>query len=258
MNGVKDSTINERVEMQYRAPVILLFFVFAVLSSLQAHEDFIICSPPKCGTHLISRAMELITHEKPTHYLAELGGFDNSLRLVDQAKQNHSFVVAHNLTTPVLKTLVAKGYKIIFILRDPRDQLVSMLHWFKVGQWNWLAAAHVQDQNAQITELITGGQFGWRCYEGCIGGRLARLKHLDKSKVMITYFENLVGKEGGRSSKKQRQELKKLAGFIGLELSEEQVSSIVPSIFGNTWSFRKGEIGAWKEYFTKHQCGFLS
>ncbi len=240
--------------MQRRMFSFFSFFILlGCISILSAHDDFIIYTPPKCGTHLIAKAMALITGEEPTYLLSELGSLENALNLVSEAKERHSFVIAHNLKDPVLKSLTANGYKVIFILRDPRDHLVSMAHWFLGGEWHWMRASQIKDKEALITELITGEQFQWKCYEGCIGGRLKSLQKLNQEQVWVTRFESLVGPQGNGSEKEQTIEIRRLASFIGKKISLEEAKTIGASLFGNTATFRKGEVGSWKEHFTEAQ-----
>lgn len=227
--------------------LVLLISVRASDAWSQPHHDFVVFTPPKCGTHLIAKVMQLMLDEKPTSYLSELGNINE---MIDKAKSENSFVVAHNFSQEMINVLIARGYKVIFILRDPRDHLVSMINWFREGMWGFIRAAHMTDQNEQIEELITGEKFGWQCFR-CIAERFRYVEGLGPDALFVTRFENLVGPQGGSSEEIQLQEIYNLAAFVGIELSEEKALQVAHNCFGGTWTFRKGQTESWKEYFTK-------
>jgi hypothetical protein len=64
-------------------------------------------------------------------------------------------------------------------------------------------------------------------------------------------FEDLIGSKGGGDDAKQIATVKAIAKHISVELSEERAQEIATNLFGITKNtFRKGQIGAWKEEFT--------
>lgn len=224
-------------------------FAFSQLYAADKHQDFIVFAPPKCGTHLIGKILQLMLNEEASYQLTELGTLENALKIVEDAKRNNKFVIAHNFTKELIDNLVAKDYKVIFILRDPRDQLISMMHFMRNGNWTWLKVSQIADQNEQIDELITGSRYGFKCYDSCIKGRLASVNHLSSKIVCITRFEKLVGPKGGSDVKTQTKELLKIAKFIKFDLSAEKAQEVGDKAFGGTWTFREGQIGDWEKYF---------
>ena len=69
--------------------------------------------------------------------------------------------------------------------------------------------------------------------------------------VLVCRFEDLVGEQGGGSAEKQRAVLRDLAVFLGYPLSEKEIDLVAKQLYGGTWTFRKGKIGLWKDYFSE-------
>jgi hypothetical protein len=68
--------------------------------------------------------------------------------------------------------------------------------------------------------------------------------------ALTVRFEDLVGSNGGGDDAKQLATVKAIAKHASIELSEERAQEIASNLFGNKGTFRKGQIGAWKEEFT--------
>lgn len=245
------------------AQVFLLFLLFFCLSHsvFAGHHrkmrdspcPFIIFSPPKTGTHLVAKILELITDKHAVYCLSQIGNSDEEvIAFVDEITRNNGFVVAHNFNQKQLIQLGKKGYKIIFTLRDPRDHLVSVLDWLHEGQWTWLGVSHMTNFEEQIEELITGERFKWRLFEQCINRRLLMLKALNKSYYKIVRFEHLVGVAGNGSQSIQEKALQNLAYLINLKLSTLKIHQIANEVFGNSPTFRIGQIQRWKDYFSPY------
>ncbi|MBA3815279.1 MAG: sulfotransferase domain-containing protein [Parachlamydiaceae bacterium] len=215
-------------------------------------QKFVIFTPPKCGTHLVCNVVSYMLGSAPL-ITDQFNSIEDVTNIIEDAKRNNQFLVSHSFTSEMLESLIKKNYKIIFILRDPRDQLISMMYWMKKGYWNEFTVSKIDDRSEQIDEMITGNIFGWSCYEGCIGVRMELLKSLPAESVYITRFETLVGPKGRGDQYLQNEEIQNIGEFLGLKLSTEAAQNIADHSFGGTWSFREGKIGAWKEHFLPHQ-----
>lgn len=73
---------------------------------------------------------------------------------------------------------------------------------------------------------------------------------LDKPSVVAFRFEDLVGPEGGSYRLRHEEALKKLALILGQAIDTNEITNIALQLFGNTATFRKGQIGIWKQYFS--------
>lgn len=241
---------------------IFLFILCALRLELFAEEKtedelFILFSPPKSGTFLAADVLSRITKKEAVMHLDDFPNPRKGIESVIKAFERNGFMVAHNFNLKMINFLVKKGVKIIFLLRDPRDQLISMMNWMREGQWNWLKVARIRDQNKQIDELITGSRYGWKCVEDCILERASVVHKLSPDTIYYVYFENLVGVEGGGTLEQQIEEIQNLANFLKIELTIDEITTIANSIYGNSGTFRTGQIGTWKKYFTqRHKDSF--
>lgn len=214
------------------------------------HSPFIVFSPPKCGTHLIGKTLGLITEETPAYYLTEIPSGVEAAKLALQEVNAGRFMIGHNFDAPFLKLWVDLGYKIVFLIRDPRDQLVSVRNWFREKQWSWIPGSKIADPVAQLESLITGDA-GWKCFESCFLKYEDRLAGIAPEKIYYVYFENLVGPLGGGSQDAQYNEILGLAQFLEIPLDITQIESIAEKLYGKSPTFRHGQIGSWKENFTE-------
>jgi hypothetical protein len=71
--------------------------------------------------------------------------------------------------------------------------------------------------------------------------------------VLSIRFENLVGPQGGGSQEAQIQTITAIAQHINQPITEYEAIFYGECIFGGTFSFNKGKIGSWKDYFTPDQ-----
>jgi hypothetical protein len=63
-------------------------------------------------------------------------------------------------------------------------------------------------------------------------------------------FEDLVGVEGRGSEGAQRLAVGRVAAHLGVEAGEETMRALQEGLFGVGRTFRKGQIGGWREEFT--------
>lgn len=227
-----------------------LTYTHPLLTQEENKPLFIVLSPPKCGTFLIGKAIEMITKKPACYILTSLYDNENTNQTIKQAQEHGSFVIAHHYQQIVIDHLIEQGYKAVFTLRDPRDQLISSLNWVREGQWPWLKVNQLTDYNAQLEELITGELFGQRCYEMFMKRQIKTIEKIEKSLVYIAKFENLVGPNGGGQFDLQISELMNLAHFLGYKISSAEAKEIAENLFSGTLTFRKGQIGQWEDQFS--------
>jgi hypothetical protein len=71
---------------------------------------------------------------------------------------------------------------------------------------------------------------------------------------MMVKFEDLVGPKGGGSAEAQRRTVEQVARHVGLEPDERLMRTVEENIFGESKTFRKGQIGGWREEFSEEHA----
>lgn len=255
-----------------------------------ASKRHIICiTIPKSGTHLLYKCLELINlkdvdfpERKPiSPQFVEMARRINRYPPPNHYKGNFhvptvgpipkgTFVRMKNNIQPTAFTIhwpytkesedIFNNYckHHFFMIRDPRDQLVSMV--FMV--YKNINGEEVPFEEA-LLDLIDGGQ---RCYirwaveiqsthplmweYGVVGFYHLYLPWMQSEKFYTVKFENLIGPAGDGSVEDQIKEIQNIGHHLSIELTQEKVQEIQDNLFGGTLTFREGKIGSWKRYFT--------
>ncbi len=219
-----------------------LLMLLILYGNINSESHVALITMPKCGTHLVEKCIKLITRKNSKHW---------NIQKVNWETQ---FFLAH------LPYLEAYGCKIITILRDPRDRIISSIVYYKRHH---LLRDKNKDLKLILTEVINNphnglkNNFNSNEYYGCSTMELYYNRYfVSLSKLpncYVTYFEKLVGEKGGGSREDQLEEIKKIASHIGVALSPERIEEIADNLFGNTDTFEKGQIGNWREWFSEEQ-----
>jgi len=226
--------------------------------------NFVLLTIPKMGTHLISKVIALM--------LGKMGFgrkldpiLDRDLLYYPVMKNNIYTQEAANVWINTLdkKTrfypfshigadhslkynfCIENNFKTITIQRDIRDQMISSI--FSVYKQ--------QKDEGIITNLSVEEELKKRIFslkpifstKSFLFNEFERIKSLG----LVVKFENLVGPIGGGDLDLQKLEIIKIANFLNISLDEQQINYICKNLWGNSLSFHKGKIGAWKNYFTK-------
>jgi hypothetical protein len=145
--------------------------------------------------------------------------------------------------------------RIIFHYRDPRDITLSMVNFLSKKTKNGLSAFNSlqvfsgillgkDSLEDRLTYALTDKSFP--CNEDDFMRMYWMLNHPN---VCTTSFEELVGPDGGGSAESQRRATARLIEFLGASGSADDVKE---SLFNrDTFSFFRGEIGAWRDVFTE-------
>lgn len=242
---------------------------------------------PKGGTHLLRRCVTLLpgmapeemwvglrlarrlaqvnlegeapVAEPPAAALEELGRLFTSLG-------GGEFLMGHMRYHPAIPELLeARSVRALLILRDPRDIVVS-LSFHIVARTDHRQHEHftrrLKSDAERLLACIAGVEAAGRpAGEGLldIGTRLRLFAPWRQARVNYTArFERLVGPQGGGTAEAQRAEVQSIARHLGLAPTREQVESIAARLFGQaSLTFRRGQIGAWREHFREeHKAAF--
>jgi hypothetical protein len=161
-------------------------------------------------------------------------------------------VVAHHhfLPAPRLLRFVAEsGMSTVFVLRDPRDVLVSMLNYSRERALPGHVAsliAPLSDEDALVLLLEGGGRLvPFAIYFD------AYHDWLSAPGVSIFRFEDLIGSRGGGDESRQDEACQRLAALAGFTANDPAIASAKARMFNEgAGTFHKGQIGAWRNAFT--------
>lgn len=236
-----------------------LSFIFVFHASGQcakAHADFILVTPEKSGTHLLSKTITQLIDKEVLNCWEHTVTKKQLDDLLKQCKEENKYLHMHALPHKAFIEYLKKiNYKVIFLMRDPRDQAVSLYYYINKG-WAY-GSLNVQlpfgrlSPNEQLDEIITGARYGLSGTESIIGKRMPWMKE-KASFVCPVFFENLVGQEGGGSRLKQLKEVRRIANHLQLKMDDEELDQRSQNLFGKPGekTFRSGQIGSWKQHFT--------
>lgn len=237
--------------------VIRLFFLCMAGSLFSApsqpkEQKILFTSIPKAGTHLLKKAIRMITGDVPIRWIgiSKVDQFNPrvDLRLPNRITGTHLFPEVDKV-----RTQFSDQYKKVLIIRDPRDIMVSFMHhllkrmiWCGHTTFDYDRFENLSLEERMKETLLFPDAF--RNPKTCFEFAAQWIKD---PTVFVIRFEDLVGSRGGGSDKKQKETLAALANYLGYSLSEDEIAEISDNLYGGTWSFREGKIGKWKKYYNK-------
>lgn len=221
-------------------------------------------SIPKAGTHLLGAELEripglqssrfhIIAHE--VNAASEEGERIHEFKLdVDKVRKQigtvrgSQFFTAHLFWYPELEDLLAElDIKTIFMVRDPRDILVSKYHYImglKRHHLHDFLARGFATEEERYRELILGREDGPPMRSMALSLRWF-LPWTRSPKTITIRFEDLVGERGGGSAEAKLTALERIRVHCGLgQVGDmERLATTNP---GATVTLRKGEVDAWR------------
>ena len=222
-------------------------------------------SIPKAGTHLLTRCLRLLP-----------GVEDSGLRIRGRIKPETlekrlnqvgggCFIPLHLVFTPAREQLLADlEFKMILIIRDPRDIAVSHYHYVtRQARMHQLRAYYnsLPDDSARLMTSIQGipeSEWQGKTRLGDIDRRCRIFLEWAEHGACVVQFERLIGPSGGGTRQAQHSEIRRMAAHLDMELDTATVDSIAASIYYRKSStFRKGIVGDWMNHMTpEHKAAF--
>jgi hypothetical protein len=242
-----------------------------------------VASQPKTGSHLLNGLLKRLpkmmfsgVHFSPddfvyvptTHAIRLARGrsetdWDRLKKALDKIQNGH-FMTAHWPSKPRLhEALEELGFRSIFLLRDPRDTVVSHSFFAKNSAATYLHYRYsnvLKTDEERITASITGfpsDEHGRGQYP--LSRRLQQyLPWMEAPNTHICRFEALVGEAGGGTSRTQLDEIMSVARHVGRPIDREKAAQISVQIWSpKSFTFRQGTIGDWRNHFTdEHKEAF--
>lgn len=243
-------------------------------------------SVPKSGTNLLSRLLVLLGFEhrplgiRPRLVAGPLSPVRRVLRAREQEKisvgvvspqqvgrrwlerrlsrvPDGCFVTAHCLHTPGLAGLLREqGMRVVCIIRDPRDVTVSQMHYIKRERDHFAHDAFVAlpSDHERLLFSIRGGELGGRELRS-LGERYREFLGWEEDEgAVVVRFEDLIGPRGGGSAAAQRQAVERVAAHLGVAVDGAALRRVEERLFGEGKTFRKGQIGGWREEFSEEHA----
>jgi len=238
-------------------------------------------SIPKSGTHLLDRLLVLLGFEqveggirpnlvegrfRPVRRLLRGRGEKVTVGVVSPREISRrwlagrlsrvpegGFINAHCVYTPELAELFREeGMRMVCILRDPRDVAVSQMHYIKQREQHFAHEGYMAlpSDRERLLVSIQGGELDGREIEP-LGERYGQfLKWGREGGAEMVRFEDLVGPLGGGSEEAQRLAVERVATHLGIPVDERTMRSVKEGLFGVGRTFRRGQVGGWREEFT--------
>ncbi len=218
---------------------------------------------PKAGSHLLIQILYGLTKFGPfiKPGFPPVNRFEDNINqdittIVEEINKMRSGEVRYGYfhsTEPFLSAITAPGRASIFIYRDPRDQLVSLVFYAKDMQLDHHMHEHFSNELSTMEERLNV------VIEGCALPDLLMvnvreryeeyLGWFDRDDVLCLKFEDLI--------LDQEKTLGKLLDYIesfGVSFSasrQEAIKGLSDAIKPkNSGTFRKGKPGNWKNHFT--------
>lgn len=156
-------------------------------------------------------------------------------------------------TAQLLRTAHLKH---LMIVRDPRDVLVSYLHFVTKPQ-HPLSKDFLSLSPDQRFHLALDGGPGPHSGRQIVGLRQAFASILEWQRepdVLITSFESLIGERGDGSGAAQRAAIRAICQYLEMDSDDNLIEHVCRHAFDTgAETFRRGKIGAWQDELSPDQ-----
>lgn len=210
-----------------------------------AEPRVMIISVPKAGTHLIERAVclhpRLYRPLVPTLHSGNIERFGGLIRLVAKLGPGGVLVSHLHYSRSYYEILKQANVKCIFVVRDPRDIVVSEA-FYVANNRRHPYHPHVAGLSTEekLRRAIVGDKE--RGYLG-LGETLQRFSGWLDTDVFIARYEEFVNRRSRHAA------LEGLFGYLGLELARNVRQRILNELVSDASpTFRQGNVGGWSEY----------
>jgi hypothetical protein len=211
-------------------------------------------SIPKAGTNLVVRALclhpRLYSRLNRTLTDPALARQHDSLEAILASMRPGQVVATHLRYSADRATAIARsGVRHVFVVRDPRDVMVSTVFYVLREKNHYLRAlfAGLPTLKQRLALAIRGHP---PLQYQSIGARLADSSGWLAPPAHTVRFEDIVGTRGGGSDERQLRSLRSLMDYVGAPTPESLLQRIAVDLFSeDTRTFRTGRIGQWREHF---------
>ncbi|MEX0849075.1 MAG: sulfotransferase domain-containing protein [Candidatus Dependentiae bacterium] len=227
---------------------ISLLFIFA-----QSHAVKIVTTgAPKSGIQILANCIKEITNIKKS---ANIKG---DMLLDAKQMQQYDLIIGTPVYNERNLNIIAKhNAKVIYIIRDPRDQIASTAQTIYTYR-SHIPAAKNKSQNQIIDELITNGsafyayQYPYpevKQVKGIVDLYSFWLPWIEHPNTIVVTFEHLSGAYGSHA---QQKEIQHIATFLNIPCTAQKATKIGNSLqSGGLFGLFKKQpkVGNWKNMF---------
>ena len=210
-------------------------------------------SIPKSGTHLLERLLYLLPcisrQFARTFHVQEAVPFERRCARLKQGQ----FLVCHlYFQEEYLRILEDHDIKPVFLIRDPRDVLLSYINYItRINLKHPLHrhfAHHLKSDKERLHFCMRGSQ---QPHHDTIAEMLGKFYPWTRSAQVLTVrFRDLIGEAGGGSARVQRRTVDSILNFIGVNLEEKKKGALISQIYHpRSKTFHRGQIDQWKKRY---------
>jgi hypothetical protein len=210
-------------------------------------------SLPKAGTHLLERALcchpRIYRAPVRTLHKRSLGKGVDLGSHVDKLGPNQLLVTHLEYTPERAEALGRPQVRSFFMIRDPRDIVVSQAHFIAGRQQHahHRAFADLEALTDRMELAIRGSE---RHGIAPIRHRLDAYAPWLSSPSLVVRYEDLVGSGGGGDADRQMATLGGIFDHLGLPVETDGLRDIAARTFSTTSpTFRRGTTAQWRRHF---------
>lgn len=223
-------------------------------------------SLPKSGTFLLRRLLSLCPNfsSRWSHH----GFVAKTPNLLEKLGNLHQgqYVSGHLYwNSELVEVLRSTDVLTLFIIRDPRDVAVSLANYLTYKNKNHRLHPYYQSLSSDEERLMAAitGLDNALLADGIVDESIGEevesyLPWLKEPTCLSVRFEDLIGSGGGGDDAAQFTAVCSIIEYLGLDLSKQEIERISQSLFfKDSTTFRKGQIGDWRNHFSEaHKRAF--
>ena len=230
-----------------------------------------VTSVPKSGTHLLIEALKNLNEFKRRPLALEPYHLPSSYRASLERMTGNRFAWAHLGASDEMVRMVSElGIRLIVVLRDPRDVVVSFVdHVYRIrvhalnsyydslpdDESRLIAAIRgapraAYDRDPKLAVAGVYDQYTGYADIGTVYRNFLRWEEIPGT--LSIRFEDLIGKRGGGSCELQFDTLKRIISFLGLDYPDCRISEIGSRVFSiKASTFNQGVRCRWRSVFSE-------
>jgi len=225
-------------------------------ASLQGPK-ILVNSLPKSGTFLLRRLLALMPVVAPRwSYHGLVAETPDLYKRISNIKRGQ-YLSGHLWWNQNLQTLLQENeIKVLHITRDLRDVASSLAQYLAIKNpkhrlhpyfWKLNPDERLLAAIQGVDSKVLGLEFGM---ESLAEQAENFLPWLNQANCLTVRFEDLIGPSGGGSEVKQLEAISLVLEHLNIDLDSKQINSIAKQVFfTQSKTFRKGQIGGWRNEF---------